>query len=135
MEKQKALFSNFSNILKKHLFFTELIEKCMYLLHSLFHCLAHIQFSSLLVRVADPPHSWGLDTAGRPSAARTPPHHSAGSGCTATQQTGVKLPTAKKKNNPTSLEFASIPHIESAVLRAYVLSSAYLTNGSNCVDH
>ncbi len=38
--------------------------------HSLFHCLVHIQFSSLLVQVADLRHSWELDTAGHPSAAR-----------------------------------------------------------------
>lgn len=93
----------------------------MFLPHSLFRCLVHIQFSSLLVQEANPLHSQEWDTALLPSAAHTPRPHSAGSGCTATQKTGVKLLTVhthKQQKPPqspppkkaTNFELESVPH-------------------------
>lgn len=89
----------------------------MFLPHSLFHCLVHIQFSSLLVQEANPLHSQELDTALLPSAARIPRPHSAGSGCTTIQHTGVKLPTAHKYNPPSQPLSLNLSHItKSSVL-------------------
>lgn len=81
----------------------------MFLPHSPFRCLVHIQFSSLRVQEANLLHSQELDTALLPSAAHIPRPHSAGNGCTTIQQTGVKLLTAHTKT-PTNSELESIPH-------------------------
>lgn len=96
-------------VVQYQLFPTPLEGRRRFLPHSLFHCLVHTQFSSALAQEADQLHSRGLDTALLPSAARIPRPHSAGNGCTATQQTGVKLLAACKKT-PQNFELDSIPH-------------------------
>lgn len=80
----------------------------MFLPHSLFHCLVHTQFSSILVQEANLLHSQELDTALLPSAAHIPQPHSVGSGCTTIKQTGVKLLTAHKESL-TNFRLESIP--------------------------
>lgn len=103
---------------------TTLVGKCMFLPHSLFHCLVHTQFSSLLVQEANLLHSRELDTALLPSAARIPQLHSAGSGCTTIKQTGVKLLTAHKKASQT-LGLNPSHVIKSTGLMSHMLNLGY----------
>ena len=125
--KGRKYFPPYSNVVQYQLFPTPLVGKCMLLPHSLFRCLVHIQFSSLLVQEANPLHSPELDTALLPSAARIPQPHSAGSGCTTTQQTGVKLLTAHNPAPPQTLSLNLSHIIKSTILMSQMLSLGYLS--------
>lgn len=138
MEKEKTISPLIRTLYNINCFPTT--NRKMYVLpHSLFRCLVHIQFSSLLVQEANPLHSQEWDTALLPSAAHTPRPHSAGSGCTAIQKTGVKfltvhahthkqqktttITTTKKKPQILSLNLSHI--IKSTLLRSHMLSLSY----------
>lgn len=126
---KKNHFPPYSNIAQYQFFLTLLVGKCMFLPHSLFHCLVHIQFSSFLVQEANPLHSQELDTELLPSAAHTPRPRSAGSGCTTIQQTGVKLQTACKPPLTSQTLSLNLSHIiKLAVLMPHMLSPGYLSN-------